>query len=114
MVDTRFGDQWGETEDYKKINIVDITIRHMHADVRTDFELPASVIDPEVKLTTEIGAAYHINPMVDMKELYGQMGSYRFDIESVGIRGYSMVFDETPIENGQMDQYSNSTDPNWP
>jgi hypothetical protein len=114
MLDTRFGDQWGETSDYKKIDIVDITIRHMHADVTTDFALPAEVIDPDVTVTTEIGAAYFINPMVDMKELYGQIGNYRFDIESVGIRGYKLVFDETPIENGQMDQYTNSTDPNWP
>jgi hypothetical protein len=114
LIDTRMGDQWGESSDIKHMDVVDITVRHMHADVTTDFELPAEVIDPEVKLTTSMGAAYFINPMVDMKELYGQIGKYRFDVESVGIRGYKLVFDETPIENGHMDQYTNSTDPNWP
>lgn len=114
LISTRLGDQWAEKEDYKKINIVDFTVRHYHTEVRTDFTLPADVIDPEVKYDSESGAAYHYDPMINVREIYGHMGNYRFDVESVGIRGYSLVFDEVPIEDGQMDQYKNSTDPDWP
>jgi hypothetical protein len=114
LTDTRFGDQWGETSDHKRFAIDDWTVRHMHTEVRTDFALPAEVIDPDVTYGAATEASYYINPMVDMKELYGHMGKYRFDVASVGIRGFSLVFDQTPIEDGQMDQYQNSTDPQWP
>ena len=72
------------------------------------------MIDPDVEYGSESGAAYHYDPMINVREIYGHMGNYRFDVESVGIRGYSLVFDEVPIEDGQMDQYKNSTDPDWP
>lgn len=114
LLDTRFGDTSVDTSDIKRFAIDDFTVRHMHTEVRTDFSLPADVIDPDVTYGAETGAAYHYNPMVDMKERFDMGGHYRIDVEGVGIRGFSLVFDQTPIENGQMDQFKPSTDPKWP
>jgi len=114
LLDTRFGDHWAEITDTKRFAIDDFTVRHVHVETGVKFSLPADVIDPEIKYGLESKVAYHYNPMVDMRERFDMAGHYRIDTSGVSIRGFSLVFDNTPIENGQMDQYKPSTDPNWP
>ena len=105
LLDTRFGDHWAETSDSKVVIVDDWTVRHMHTETRVEFALPAEVIDPTVTYGAETGALYHYDPMVEVKEIYDRQGAYRLDGASVGIRGFSFVWDETPITDGQMDQY---------
>ncbi len=111
---TRFGDHWASKEDSKKINIVDFTVRHVHADVGTRFTLPPESVDAEIKYSAATHVGYRINPMVGMREQFSKAGSYRFDVSSVGIRGFKFTLDDTPVVDGQMEQYQNSTDPDWP
>ncbi|ARV77300.1 virion structural protein [Pseudomonas phage Noxifer] len=105
LLDTRFGDHWAETSDSKVVIVDDWTVRHMHTETRVEFALPAEVIDPTVTYGAETGALYHYDPMIEVKEIYDRQGAYRLDGASVGIRGFSFVWDETPITDGQMDQY---------
>ncbi len=114
LISTRFGDHTAETIDTKHLIINDFTVRHVHTEVNVKFNLPAEVIDPAIELTAETGSLYYYDPMVDVVENYGHVGTYHFDTRAIGVRGYSLVFDEAPIEDGQMDQYVNSTDPDWP
>lgn len=114
LISTRFGDHTAETIDTKHLIINDFTVRHVHTEVNVKFNLPAEVIDPAIELTAETGSLYYYDPMVDVVENYGHIGTYHFDTRAIGVRGYSLVFDEAPIEDGQMDQYVNSTDPDWP
>lgn len=105
LLDTRFGDHWAETSDSKTVIVDDWTVRHMHTETQVAFALPADVIDPTVTYGAETGALYHYDPMVEVKEIYDRPSAYRLDGASVGIRGFSFVWDETPITDGQMDQY---------
>lgn len=111
---TRVGDQWGETWNKARVVIDDWTVRRSSAQTRVEVSIPASVIDVDVQYATETGMMVYIDPMVEIRENHSNMGHYRMDIEAVGIRGFQFIFDDAPLTSGHLDQYQNSSDPQWP
>lgn len=112
LVSTRLGDQWGEKSDRKRIVIDDWTVRRVKSQVQTEFDLPASLIDPSVHYGAGTKANYFIDPLIEVKERYDTVGHYRLNVASVGIRGYNFSFEQNPVTDGQIELYKNPTDPN--
>lgn len=110
----RLGDYEYSGESYNRLNTVNFTAISQRATTDTQYVITDEEVMPPIGLGVATDTPYAIDPTLVIREDVTSIGTFRINMHDITIRSIKLTADNTPNTSGQLDQYKNSTDPDWP
>lgn len=114
MVMPRIGDIAVKTGDTLTVPIVNIGLRAYDAYAKARYLISDETVGPNLKWSYAQYGSWWINPFVNIVETSMRERAYPMPVCNIGVSNVSVVVHNNPPEDGSLEFYDPTPEPNWP